>query len=214
MRRATALLTAATAAALLAGCSPSSPEAIEAAGITDERAEDPVVPTGPGGEIYIESGDPFFANLRGTPVDGPVAVTLNNIGDAEHNFRIDNASGDNVKVEALGGEENVGDLLLFGQPGGLEYTYYCDIPGHRAAGMEGTLVVYGSADEVEDGTDLGTVTDGPVVAGGDGNTDMTAETDDAAEESADETAEESAEESTDETSEETTADESTDESDA
>lgn len=202
MRRATALLTAATAAALLAGCSPSSPEAIEAAGITDERAEDPVVPTGPGGEIYIESGDLFFANLRGTPVDGPVAVTLNNIGDAEHNFRIDNASGDNVKVEALGGEENVGDLLLFGQPGGLEYTYYCDIPGHRAAGMEGTLVVYGSADEVEDGTDLGSINGEAVVVGGGDGGDMAAETDDAAEES------------TEETSEDTAADESTDESDA
>lgn len=166
MRRATALLTAATTAAVLAGCSPSSPEAIEAAGITDERAEDPVVPTGPGGQIYIESGDLFFANLEGTPVDGPVAVTLNNIGDAEHNFRIDNASGDNVLVEALGGEEVTGDLLLFGQPGGLEYTYYCDIPGHRSAGMEGTLLVYGSADEVEDGELLGSINGEDVVVGG------------------------------------------------
>ena len=151
MRRPTALLTAAAAAALLAGCASSSPEAIEAAGITEERAEDPKVPIGPGGEISVESGDLFFQNLEGTPVDGPIEVTLVNIGDAEHNVRIDNAAGDNVKVSALGGETNTGVLQLFGQPGGLEYVYYCDIPGHRAAGMEGTLIVYATEEEAQEG---------------------------------------------------------------
>ncbi len=151
MRRATALLTAATAAAVLAGCAPSSPEAIEAQGITQERSEDPRIPIGPGGSITLESGDLFFANLEGTPVDGPIEVTLVNIGDAEHNIRIDNAAGDNVKVTALGGETTTGELLLFGQPGGIEYVYYCDIPGHRSAGMEGTLIVYGSVEEAQEG---------------------------------------------------------------
>lgn len=156
MRRATALLTAASVAAVLAGCAPSSPEAIEAAGISEERAQDPVVPTGPGGAISIDAGDLFFENLQGEPVDGAVEVTLDNIGDAEHNFRIDNAAGDNVKVSALGGETNTGDLLLFGQPGGFEYVYYCDIPGHREAGMEGTLIVYATQAEAEEGP-IGTV---------------------------------------------------------
>lgn len=151
MRRRTAVLTAVAAAAILAGCSPSSDEAIEAQGITEERASDPVIPTGPGGEISIEAGDLFFQNLQGTPVDGAVAVTLDNIGDAEHNFRIDNAAGDNVKVSALGGETNTGELLLFGQPGGQPYVYYCDIPGHREAGMEGELIVYATAEEAQEG---------------------------------------------------------------
>lgn len=150
MRRVTAVLTAATAAALLAGCAPSSPGAIEAQGITQERAEDPVIPTGPGGEFSVDAGDLFFDNLEGFAVDGPNVVTINNIGDAEHNIRIDNAAGDNVKVTALGGETQTGELLLFGQPGGLEYIYYCDIPGHRSAGMEGTLIVYGSEEEARE----------------------------------------------------------------
>jgi nitrite reductase (NO-forming) len=156
MRRATALLTAAAAAAVLTGCAPSSPDAIEAAGLTEETANDPVVPTGPGGAISIESGDLFFQNLEGTPVDGAIEVTLVNIGDAEHNVRIDNAAGDDVKVSALGGETTVGELLLFGQPGGLEYVYYCDIPGHREAGMEGTLLVYATVEEAQEGP-IGTV---------------------------------------------------------
>lgn len=151
MRRRSAVMTAVAAAAILAGCSPSSPEAIEAAGITDDRASDPVIPTGPGGEISIEAGDLFFQNLEGTPVDGAVAVTLDNLGDAEHNFRIDNAAGEDVKVTALAGETNTGELLLFGQPDGLEYIYYCDIPGHRSAGMEGTLLVYSTPEEAQEG---------------------------------------------------------------
>lgn len=152
MRRRSAVMTALVAAALLAGCSPSSEEAIQAKGITEERASDPVIPTGPGGEISIEAGDLFFQNLQGTPVDGAVAVTLENIGNTEHNFRIDNAAGDNVKVTALAGETNTDELLLFGLPGdGAEYVYYCDIPGHRAAGMEGTLIVYATAEEAQEG---------------------------------------------------------------
>ncbi len=152
MRRPSAVMTAVAAAALLAGCSPSSPEAIEALGITEERASDPVIPTGPGGEISIEAGDLFFQNLQGTPVDGPVAVTLDNLGNSEHNFRIDDAAGDDVKVAAPGGETNTGELLLFGRPGnGQEYVYYCDIPGHREAGMEGTLIVYSTPEEAAEG---------------------------------------------------------------
>lgn len=150
MRRATALLTAAAAAAVLAGCAPNSPEAIDAQGITEERAEDPVIPTGPGGEFSVVAGDLFFEDLEGFAVDGPNVVTIENIGDAEHNIRIDSAAGDNVKVTALGGETNTGELLLFGQPGGMEYVYYCDIPGHRPAGMEGTLTVYADAEEAKE----------------------------------------------------------------
>jgi len=141
------LITTATAAAamLLAGCAPSSPEAIDAVAITEERAEDPVIPTGPGGSFSIVAFDLGFRDLEGQTIDGPNEVTIENAGDAEHNIRIDQAAGDNLKVTALGGETQTGELQLFGQPGGLEYVYYCDIPGHRAAGMEGTLIVY--ADE-------------------------------------------------------------------
>lgn len=147
MRRLTAVLTAATAAAVLAGCAPSSPEAIDAQALTDETKNDPKEPIGPGGEISIVAFDLGFRDLEGTPVDGAIKVTLDNVGDAFHNFRIDNAAGENVLVEAAGGETGEGELLLFGQPGGLAYTYYCDVPGHRSAGMEGTLFVYADAEE-------------------------------------------------------------------
>jgi plastocyanin len=151
MRRRTAVLAAALTAGLLAGCAPSNPEAIEAQPITDERRNDPVVPTGPGGEISIEAGDLFFENLTGEAIDGEVVVNLDNIGDALHNFRIDQAAGDNVKVEAAGGEQVTGTLQLFGAPGGQTYTYYCDIPGHRSAGMEGEIIVYATEEGAAEG---------------------------------------------------------------
>ena len=70
MRRATALLTAAAAAAVLTGCAPSSPDAIEAAGLTEETANDPVVPTGPGGEVSSTAGDIIFRVMEGVALDG------------------------------------------------------------------------------------------------------------------------------------------------
>ena len=40
------------------------------------------------------------------------------------------------------GQLTVGELLLYGAPGeGAQYEYYCSIPGHRAAGMEGIITV-------------------------------------------------------------------------
>lgn len=151
MRRRTAVLAVALATGLLAGCAPSNPDAIEAQPITEARANDPVVPTGPGGEISIEAGDLFFENLTGEAVDGEVTVNLDNRGDALHNFRIDQAAGENVLVEAAGGEQQTGTLALFGAPGGQTYTYYCDIPGHRSAGMEGEIIVYATEEGAAEG---------------------------------------------------------------
>ena len=51
--------------------------------------------------------------------------------------------GELKKVEAQPGESATDDLLLFSG----EYTVYCDIPGHRAAGMETTLTVYPNEEE-------------------------------------------------------------------
>lgn len=56
--------------------------------------------------------------------------------DAEHDFVIDALDahvGADVGQSATGGF-NTGD-----QPG--TYTFYCSVPGHREAGMEGELVV-------------------------------------------------------------------------
>lgn len=67
---------------------------------------------------------------------GEVTVELVNDGRLEHNVTIEEL-GDEVVVEAAGGQSATGSVTL--DPG--TYTYYCSVPGHREAGMEGTLTV-------------------------------------------------------------------------
>ena len=71
------------------------------------------------------------------PIDGKLTVT--NSGSAAHNF---NVSGTNVHTKDLQpGTTTTVDLK--GIKAGT-YTVFCAIPGHQAAGMQGTLVIGGS----------------------------------------------------------------------
>jgi plastocyanin len=68
---------------------------------------------------------------------GKVTITLSNAGALEHNVTI--AQGSTVLGATptfTGGAKSV-TLTL--KPG--TYTFYCSVPGHRAAGMEGVLKV-------------------------------------------------------------------------
>lgn len=70
---------------------------------------------------------------------GEVTVAIDNQGAIVHNVVFEEL-GDAVIVEAAGGETAVGTVTV---EAGQTYTYYCSIPGHRAAGMEGALTVEG-----------------------------------------------------------------------
>lgn len=54
-----------------------------------------------------------------------------------HNIVVEVADGEETVVECSGGQIGVGDVDL--EAG--SHVFFCDIPGHRAAGMEGTLTV-------------------------------------------------------------------------
>lgn len=69
---------------------------------------------------------------------GQVSVELVNEGAIEHDVVIEELR-DRAVAAAGGGETATGQVGL--EPG--TYTYYCSVPGHRAAGMEGTLTVEG-----------------------------------------------------------------------
>ncbi len=103
---------------------------------------------GEGGSFTVDAGEFFFENIQGTYWAGDIEVTLDNVGDAEHNilFVGANEGSDNPVAQALGGEQDTGVVNLFEG----EYVYYCSIPGHRAQGMEATLTVYPTQDEAEE----------------------------------------------------------------
>jgi uncharacterized cupredoxin-like copper-binding protein len=66
----------------------------------------------------------------------PVSLTLDNSGAAlVHDFVIDDAGGRPVKIEAPPHGRATGDFTL---PAGT-YQFYCAQPGHKEAGMVGTL---------------------------------------------------------------------------
>ena len=66
---------------------------------------------------------------------GEVTVTLTCEEAVAHNFVIEET--DDKVADCNAGGTDTGTVEL--EAG--EYTFYCDLPGHRAAGMEGTLTV-------------------------------------------------------------------------
>lgn len=85
--------------------------------------------------VTVVAGDMFFEPAELSIGAGSIAIELVNDGAIVHNLVIEQ-TGTKV-VEAQGGASNTGTVTL--EPG--TYTFYCDIPGHRQAGMEGTLEV-------------------------------------------------------------------------
>lgn len=136
----------AASAALLAGCS-NVPEGAAAAEplVCPPGTEgcDTIRPVGPGGDLTLEMGNFFFNVVDGIAVTGEVRVTSINVSDAYHNTEFLGAAEGSDIPEANGGETGTGTVLLF--PG--EWTVICNVPGHRAAGMETRITVYATPEE-------------------------------------------------------------------
>lgn len=100
--------------------------------------DDPTISEGGAGasSISVVAGDLFFKPTELDAAAGTVTVELENQGAAVHTLVIEE-TGDTTVAEADGGETDTGTIEL--EPG--TYTFYCDVPGHREGGMEGTLTV-------------------------------------------------------------------------
>ena len=85
--------------------------------------------------VTVESHDIYFQPAEITiPANTPVTFVLPNLGVAPHNFVVDELD---IRVELDPGET---DQVEITAPAG-EYEFYCDVPGHREAGMVGKLIV-------------------------------------------------------------------------
>ena len=85
--------------------------------------------------ISVSAGDMFFEPDQLSTDAGTIAIELTNDGAILHNLVVE-SSGTKV-AEAEAGATDTGTIEL--DPG--TYTFYCDVAGHREAGMEGTLEV-------------------------------------------------------------------------
>jgi len=130
---------AATTVVLLAG-------AVGAVGLTrDDGSKARVASTGPAvGEFTIEAaptGGLTFAPAALRLHTGLYDLTFKDGADAQHALRFDDATTrfQGLEVNASGAAET--SRIFFGKAG--DYTFYCAVPGHRAAGMQGVVHVTG-----------------------------------------------------------------------
>jgi plastocyanin len=88
-----------------------------------------------GAEFTVVSHDIYFEPAELTiPANTDVTFILPNEGAAPHNFTIDELD---ISVDQAGGETH--EVVINAPPG--EYEFYCNVPGHKEAGMHGILTV-------------------------------------------------------------------------
>jgi len=71
---------------------------------------------------------------------GKVVFFLVNNGPSAHDMVIADSTGKSVARSSLVQSGDTFTFTVENLPAG-SYVFYCDVPGHRAAGMEGTLTV-------------------------------------------------------------------------
>ncbi len=110
----------------------ASPMASPAGSPAAETGDD----AGAADSVTVESYDIYYEPKEVTiPADTDVTFVLPNNGAALHTFVID-------ELEVHSGDIPPGETveIVINAPAGT-YEYYCDVPGHKAAGMVGTLTV-------------------------------------------------------------------------
>ena len=83
------------------------------------------------------SFDPSEANAQ----TGLAKIEVNDATSTEHTFLFENQATQHEKQTVSGGQQKSTCVALFPEAG--DYVFYCDIPGHRQAGMEGVVHVEG-----------------------------------------------------------------------
>ena len=94
--------------------------AVEKAGVLS-------IPADPGGQLA-------YAATKATGTPGPVTIEMPNKSGTQHDIVIDGLGKGQI---VSNGTSSFKATLAAGKT----YTYYCSVPGHRQAGMQGTLTV-------------------------------------------------------------------------
>jgi plastocyanin len=94
-----------------------------------------------------------LSSLKFTPASltvqtGLHCITLTNAQAGQHTIDFDDPATLFPGLEVVAAGEKAEGRLFFGEPG--EYTFYCAVPGHRAAGMEGAVTVTGDPITLEE----------------------------------------------------------------
>jgi plastocyanin len=150
MKKVVALLTLVFVAAALVACgsdSESNPTTTETAnkatsGATAGSGESSGGGGGGGSGVKLEAdpnGALAYTTTEVSAKAGNVTIDFNNPQALEHDVAVESSSGEEVGKTDLIANESTSVTLQDLKPG--TYTFFCSVPGHREAGMEGTLTV-------------------------------------------------------------------------
>lgn len=94
----------------------------------------------PAGSTQVQVMDFNFKPKDMSVSSGTVVFFLVNSGPSAHDMLIADSTGKTVARSSL---VQSGDTFTFtvSNLAAGKYVFYCDVPGHRASGMEGTLTV-------------------------------------------------------------------------
>ena len=131
---------------------PPATETTPATPVPTETAGTDTTASGGGATTLDVAADPS-GQLEFEPTElsapaGDITLELTNDSAVPHNIAVDGAEGVSDTIQDGGTAD-----LTVNLPAG-EYEYYCDVPGHREAGMVGTLTVQ-YAGLVDEGLGLG-----------------------------------------------------------
>jgi plastocyanin len=146
MKKLAALLVLALASVALVACGGSdstTTTSTSGGGNANAAPESGKEASGGGGGSTLEfeadpSGELAYTTSSATAKAGQVTVDFNNPQGLQHDVVIEDSSGKKIGgTDLIASEETSATVSL--KPG--KYTFFCSVPGHREAGMEGTLTV-------------------------------------------------------------------------
>ncbi|HKB51119.1 MAG TPA: plastocyanin/azurin family copper-binding protein [Solirubrobacterales bacterium] len=149
MKKLAALLLLALASAALVACGSSNSTTTTStssggeanAGAAAEGGKEAGGSEGGGSTVKFEAdpnGELAYTTTEAEAKAGKVTIDFNNPQGLTHDVAIEDSSGKEVGKTALIASEETSTAVNL-KPG--TYTFYCSVPGHREAGMEGTLTV-------------------------------------------------------------------------
>jgi len=125
---------------LIAGCGSSTPATNASSSSSSSRSETATT-TPSGQQLSLEAnreGELKYNKTSLTANAGRVSIDMTNMSPLGHNVTVESSSGKILGATPTfqGGSKT---LTLNLKPG--TYKFFCSVPGHRMAGMEGTLSV-------------------------------------------------------------------------
>ena len=144
MKKVASLLVLALAALALVAC--GGDDDADTAATPAETTAEPTGGEGGGGAegsaVQIEAAggtELAYVQKEAKAKEGAVTIEFTNPQSLSHDVVVEDASGKELgKTELIADSKTTGTTAPL-KPG--KYTFYCSVPGHREAGMEGDLTV-------------------------------------------------------------------------